>query len=193
MSQGRTKNPDDAVFRALMQAAQDGDKHAYESLLLLLAPIIKRVVYRQSQDLVASDVDDIVQDVLISLHTSRHTYDPTKAFLPWLLALCSRRLADGWRKSVRISSQEFMVESLEETFPDLAANSSDENEDDRADLHQAISALPRAQRDAIRMLKLQEMSLKEASAASGMSVTALKVATHRGIKALKASMKRGPK
>ena len=49
----------------------------------------------------------------------------------------------------------------------------------------AIDKLPPDQRDAIRMLKLKEMSLKEASRASGRSVTALKVATHRAIKNLR--------
>jgi len=42
--------------------------------------------------------------------------------------------------------------------------------------------------------KLQEKSLKEASAVSGMSVGALKVATHRGIAALRTLLhKREPK
>jgi RNA polymerase sigma-70 factor (ECF subfamily) len=35
------------------------------------------------------------------------------------------------------------------------------------------------------MLKLEEMSLKEAAAASGVSIAALKVATHRGLKNLR--------
>ena len=49
----------------------------------------------------------------------------------------------------------------------------------------AIEALPFAQRQAIEMLKLGEMSLKEAAAASGMSIAALKVATHRALGTLR--------
>ena len=49
-------------------------------------------------------------------------------------------------------------------------------------------ALPRGQREAIEMLKLREMSLKEASAASGTSIAALKVAAHRGMKALRKAL-----
>ena len=45
--------------------------------------------------------------------------------------------------------------------------------------------LPPDQRQAIEMLKLNEMSLKEAAAVSGRSVAALKVATHRAIKSLR--------
>jgi RNA polymerase sigma-70 factor (ECF subfamily) len=35
------------------------------------------------------------------------------------------------------------------------------------------------------MLKLEEMSLREAASASGTSIAALKVATHRGLKSLR--------
>jgi RNA polymerase sigma-70 factor (ECF subfamily) len=52
-------------------------------------------------------------------------------------------------------------------------------------LREAIERLPQGQRDAIRLLKLQEMSLKEAAAASGLSVAALKIATHRALKNLR--------
>jgi RNA polymerase sigma-70 factor (ECF subfamily) len=50
---------------------------------------------------------------------------------------------------------------------------------------EAIEQLPVGQRDAMRMLKLEEMSLHDAAAASGTSVAALKVATHRAMKRLR--------
>jgi RNA polymerase sigma-70 factor, ECF subfamily len=56
---------------------------------------------------------------------------------------------------------------------------------DEAVLHAAIEHLPPDQRQAIRLLKLKEMSLNEAALASGKSVSALKVATHRAIKSLR--------
>jgi RNA polymerase sigma-70 factor (ECF subfamily) len=68
-------------------------------------------------------------------------------------------------------------------------NTSAEVYGDPEALRQAIQALPAGQRDAIEMLKLREMSLKEASAASGMSVGALKVATHRAMSALRKLLK----
>ena len=45
--------------------------------------------------------------------------------------------------------------------------------------------LPPGQRQAVELLRLKEMSLKEASAASGQSVGALKVAMHRAGKSLR--------
>jgi RNA polymerase sigma-70 factor (ECF subfamily) len=57
-------------------------------------------------------------------------------------------------------------------------------------LAHAIRSLPRGQRQAIELLKLKELSLKEAAAASGSSVGALKVATHRAIVALRRTLNR---
>ncbi len=57
-------------------------------------------------------------------------------------------------------------------------------------LKEAIADLPAGQRRAIELLKLREMSLKEAAAASGTSVGALKVATHRAMDALRRKLKK---
>jgi RNA polymerase sigma-70 factor (ECF subfamily) len=55
----------------------------------------------------------------------------------------------------------------------------------RSPLHAAIEQLPPDQRQAIRLLKLKEMSLNEAALANRKTVSALKVATHRAIKSLR--------
>jgi RNA polymerase sigma-70 factor (ECF subfamily) len=56
---------------------------------------------------------------------------------------------------------------------------------DQRAMQAGLRALPDGQRQAVTMLKLEEMSLKEAAEVSGMSIAALKVSTHRGIKALR--------
>ena len=52
-----------------------------------------------------------------------------------------------------------------------------------------METLPEGQRTAIELTKLKELSLKEAAGKSGMSVAALKVASHRAIKALRGMLK----
>ena len=52
-----------------------------------------------------------------------------------------------------------------------------------------LQQLPPRQRQALEALKLKEMSLKEAAEVSGQSVGALKVNTHRAIKALRALLR----
>ncbi|MBK8174767.1 MAG: sigma-70 family RNA polymerase sigma factor [Rhodospirillales bacterium] len=169
-----------------MAAAQDGDTGAYQQLLCEIAPLLRRVAARRLYSAPAADIEDVVQDVLLSVHAVRHTYDPARPFLPWLMAIQRHRLADWMRRSMRRSANEVAVESLEVTFAERAANTDDEETIDRKEIHAAVAGLPPAQRRAIELLKLKEMSLKEAAQETGMTETALKVATHRGIKALRA-------
>jgi RNA polymerase sigma-70 factor (ECF subfamily) len=56
---------------------------------------------------------------------------------------------------------------------------------DRIGLERLIERLPPKQQQAVSLLKLKEMSLKEAAKVSGMSIVSLKVATHRALKGLR--------
>jgi len=114
----------------------------------------------------------------------RHAYDPARPFGPWLLAIANRRIIDRLRREMRQKALKVALSAEHETFMGRAANLDDPNPDD-AGLSNAIEALSPEQRQAIRMLKLNEMSLKEAAAASGRSVVALKVATHHAMKKLR--------
>jgi RNA polymerase sigma-70 factor (ECF subfamily) len=54
-----------------------------------------------------------------------------------------------------------------------------------------MAQLTPKQKEALELVKLREMSLAEASAASGQSVASLKVNVHRAIKRLRALAGRG--
>ena len=172
----------------LMRAAQEGDGNAYLRLLTEVTPLVRRVIQRQRAFLQASDIEDIVQDILVSLHTVRATYDPTRPFLPWLMAIARNRMVDAARRYGRLSINEVSVAEYPETFSEEPTNKIGEAYGDSEALREAINQLPPGQQRAIEMMKLREMSLKEASAASGMGVTALKVAVHRGMKALRKAL-----
>lgn len=173
---------------SLMRLAQDGDGNAYMRLLAEVTPLLRRVIHQQRSFLQASDIEDIVQDTLISLHSVRATYDPARPFTPWLMAIARNRLVDAARRYGRLSAHEVSVPEYPETFSEEPTNNVDGVYGDPEALKEAIKQLPPGQRRAVEMLKLREMSLKEASAASGMGVAALKVAVHRGMKALRKTL-----
>jgi RNA polymerase sigma factor (sigma-70 family) len=175
----------DRRLAQLMQTAQAGDAEAYVALLRAITPPIRRIVCRRLRFPGAEDVDDLVQDILLSVHAVRATYDPGRPFMPWLLAITRNRLADGARRATRRASHEIPVENLDVTFPDARANLITESYGDPEALRRAIEALPRGQRVAIELLKLRGLSLKEAAAASGARIGALKTATHRAIASLR--------
>ena len=129
-----------------------------------------------------------MQDILLSVHAVLATYDCRRPFMPWLLAIARHRLADKARRDIRRAAHELPLADLAVTFSDEGANTSTGGYGDERALAQAIQALPRAQRTAIELLKLREMSLRETAAATGTSVGALKVATHRAIIALRRAL-----
>ncbi|MBU6296724.1 MAG: sigma-70 family RNA polymerase sigma factor [Alphaproteobacteria bacterium] len=173
----------DAQLSALMRAAQKGDVGAYAELLRLSIPVIKRIA--NSGRHFGLEIDDIVQDVLMSMHSVRHTYDPGRPFVPWLASITRHRLVDAQRRKSRINQNETAVPEIPETFSGAHPKSDMESQGDPELLKRAIAELPAGQRQAVELLKLKELSLKEASAATGMSIAALKVAVHRGLKALR--------
>jgi RNA polymerase sigma-70 factor (ECF subfamily) len=172
----------------LMRAAQQGDGAAYAQLLRTITPRIRQVVRRQRGFAGAAEVEDLVQDVLLSVHAVRSTYDPSRPFEPWLTAILRNRLVDGARRYGRIARREVNVEDLDVTFSDLEAKEESADLGDAAALREAVRALPEQQRQAIELLKLKELSLKEAAQVSGSSIGALKIATHRAMATLRVTL-----
>jgi RNA polymerase sigma factor (sigma-70 family) len=169
-------------WAALMAQTQRGDRAAYALLLKQILPYLRSVASARART--REDVEDIVQDILLTLHAVRGTYDARRPFKPWLLAIARHRTADWLRRRVRIVQRERGFEDGDETFHAAATNGAIEQLT-RRDLRRAIAGLSPGQRAALTFVKLEEMSLKEASQTSGLSVGALKVATHRAILTLR--------
>jgi RNA polymerase sigma-70 factor (ECF subfamily) len=175
---------------ALMRSAQGGDAEAYAALMQELAVRVRQIVRYRRAFLERADAEDLVQDVLLSVHAVRATYDATRPFIPWLLAITRNRLADAARRYARHGAHEVAIDDLDVTFFSENTNTLAATYGDPDALLEAIADLPAGQRSAIEMLKLSELSLKEAAAVSGTSVGALKVATHRAMDALRRKLKK---
>jgi RNA polymerase sigma-70 factor (ECF subfamily) len=172
-------------FGAWMAAANDGDGDTYSRLLHALAPLIRQIVRREVHFVGSDEVEDVVQNVLLSVHSVRATYDPGRPFMPWLLAIVRRRIVDAGRRRARRTGREVALDENTVTFTLAATNTYRERLVEVEALKIAIGSLPRAQRQAVELLKLQGMSLRGAASVTGSSVGALKVATHRAIAALR--------
>jgi RNA polymerase sigma-70 factor (ECF subfamily) len=92
-------------------------------LLRIVTPRVRRVIARQRGFAGSDVVEDLVQDVLLSLHAVRATYDPRRPFMPWLLAILRNRLVDGARRHGRTVNHEMSVEDLDVTFQRTGTNS----------------------------------------------------------------------
>ena len=184
-STGRSEEKD-RQLSALMREAQDGNQAAYASLLREVLSILKRVVQARLSFIPATDREDLVQDILLSLHAARATYDPARPFTPWLMTIAHNRMVDQARRSARRAANEVSVDEYPTHVAD--EDTAADSYGDPEELRQAIKTLPKGQRSAIELMKLREMSLKEAAQATGMSISALKVSVHRAIKSLRTSL-----
>lgn len=182
--------PTDEHLSYLMARAQQGDSDAYVTLLRAITPRIRLIVRSKWPFVAEGDVEDVVQEVLLSVHVVRATYDPARPLMPWLSAIVRHRMADAWRRHARQGAHEVGVDDLDVTCEASAANSRQETFGDPDALAQAIQTLPPGQRKAVELLKLRQLSLKEASAATGMSIGALKAATHRAMASLRRTLRR---
>lgn len=162
-----------------MAQAQVGDQTCYRQLLHEITPYLRALARRR---LGPQEVDDAVQDILLSIHIIRHTYDAARPFRPWLATIAQRRLVDRLRQKLRRAANENPLDDV--TVADERANTHENVLELRA-LRRAVDQLPARQKEAVQLLRLQEMAGREAAAASGRAEGALKVSLHRAIDSLR--------
>lgn len=178
---------DEDPLARLMDAAQKGDRTAYSELLRAIIPLVRGYAIRRCSFFGHADIDDLVQEVLCSVHAVRTTYDPGRPFKPWLFAIAHHRVVDAVRRRAVCTANEVAAEDVSiDECPDPASDAAPFG--DSGAVHQALRALPRNQRTALVLLKIKEMSLKEAAAECGSTVGALKVSTHRAMASLRRSL-----
>lgn len=162
-----------------MAAAQRGESASYQRLLEALLPEIRRFAVRRLRDLTAAE--DVVQNVLLSLHRARHTYRAERPFEPWFWAIARNALIDAQRsrrvRSVREVPLEDALDSAEAPPPRSMAIS--------PELQRALESIPAAQRQAVELVQIEGLSVSEAAARAGTTPGALKVRAHRGYRALR--------
>jgi RNA polymerase sigma-70 factor (ECF subfamily) len=174
----------DLRWSRMMAAAQAGDAGAYDALLRECLPLLRAICRVRLRD--PADAEDAVQDALLTIHRVRDTYDPSRPFRPWLAAIAERRAVDRGRSRGRVASRQVEIDAAAEVAaPEPGADATLDSRRAAASLRQAIENLPAAQRTALGLTEIEGLSLAEASQRSGMTVGAIKVATHRALQSLR--------
>lgn len=163
----------------LMKAAQGGDQDAYRRLLETIQPVVFRYARRRVDSDAAAE--DICQEVLLTMHRVRHTYEPRRSFEPWMYSIARSRVIDHLRKARRVSAAEVLMEVLPEV-PQATGETSGES------ALEILERLPASQREAFVMVKIEGLSTREAAERAGVTVSALKVRAHRAYNALKKAL-----
>jgi RNA polymerase sigma-70 factor, ECF subfamily len=166
--------PEAERLSVLMAGALRGDATSYEEALREIVCLVRAFARTRVGDTLA---DDVVQETLLTLHRVRHTYDPARPFMPWLMAIAHSRLVDIVRREARRARFETPLEVEPPSSPGVVLA--------LPELVMALEELPPQQQRVIRMLKVEGMSVREVAGTLGLSVSNVKVMAHRGYGALR--------
>lgn len=171
-------------LRRQFMAALAGDAVAYHQFLTALSAHL-RAFFRKRMTQLPDDVEDLVQESVLAIHNSRHTYRPDQPLTAWVHTIARYKLVDLLRAR---SKRELLNDPLEEDL-EVFATSDSEAAEARRDLATILQSLPERQRLALVMIKLEGASVAETARATGMSEASVKVGVHRSLKALSAKLK----
>ncbi len=171
---------DEAHLRHLMQASLDGDAASTRALLSALVPVLRRYYARRIASV--ADLEDLVQETLIAVHTRRASYDRDRAFGPWLFAVARYKMIDHFRRSRNDVALDDLGDLLGDGGFEDAVSA-------RLDIDAALETLPAKQAATIRATKIEGLSVAETAARDNISEADVKVSVHRGLKALSRRLK----
>lgn len=176
----------DARLRDLMVAAQGGDAQAYAGFLRELAPFL-RAYFRRRLQALPDDVEDLVQETLLAVHNSRHTYDAAHPVSGWAHAIARYKMVDLLRAR---AGREALHDPLDEEGAELLTETEPAAAEARRDLRVLLQQLPDKQRLPIEWVKIDGLSVAETARRTGLSESAVKVGVHRGLKVLAALIRK---
>ena len=175
-----TTSSQESDWAVWMRAAMTGDAGAYRQLLVSLAPHVRAVARARCRSLGApeGEVEDLVQEVLLTIHLKRGTWDQSRPIGPWVAAIARNRLIDFLRRRGRhitVPIEDF-VDSLpaEDRTPELSTR----------DVDTLLGQLKPQQREIVRSISLNGSSIRETADRLQMTEGAVRVTLHRALKAL---------
>lgn len=175
----RRMNSYEQDLRPLVLNSLAGDEAAYTALLHRLSALLHRFFRRKFFAGEDAFTEDLVQETLLAIHLNRHRYDPNRPFTAWVYAIARYKLMDHFRR--RPAGRIFVpVDDVAGLFSDDAADQSDPGRD----IDHLLTHLPEKQSRAIRLVKLDQLSVREASQKMDVSEADIKVSIHRGLKKL---------
>jgi RNA polymerase sigma factor (sigma-70 family) len=174
--------PGERRITAAVEAAAQGDEHAWNVLVEQFTPVIRRVA--KGFRLPPQDVDDVVQACWVALLESLHTLREPEAVGAWLVTTARRQ-------SLRMRQRE-VRERVTDTpyFADLPAGDCLESivvEAERVTvLREAVRRLPGRQRALLQaMIAAPDHSYADVSNRLGMPVGSIGPTRERGLERLR--------
>lgn len=164
----------------LLKLSNMGDRAAYRLFLERLAPFIRGIAFHVMQriGMPQADLEDAVQETMLAIHLKRHTWNDDQPIGPWLFAITRYKLIDFARKHGRRKESE-----LNDDF-DIAAPEPDEPVLTETEMNRLLNKIGAQQRSIVTAISLKGATIRDVALEYKMSEGAVRVALHRGLKAL---------
>jgi RNA polymerase sigma-70 factor (ECF subfamily) len=179
---------DEASLNAAMDRYACGDASAFPVLHRALYPRLLAYLTRMSGS--ATMGDDLVQETFLRMHRARATFAAGGAVLPWAYAI-ARNVHIDYARSARLRSTE-RLPSDPGPNPAYAQRADAESAAIAAETAMAVervlAKIPPAQRDAFILIRYEGLSVNDAAAVLGTTVTAVKLRAFRAYEALRAEL-----
>jgi RNA polymerase sigma-70 factor, ECF subfamily len=166
----------------LLAAANAGDAAAYRQFLLQLTPVLRAFARKglAGAGLADTDAEDIVQETLLAIHLKRQSWDEDAPLGPWIRAIARHKMIDMLRRHGR------RLHIPIDDFSELFASGESEPDMFIASIDRHLESLPAGQRRVLQAIAIGGASIGEAAGHLSMTNGAVRVALHRGLKALAA-------
>jgi RNA polymerase sigma-70 factor (ECF subfamily) len=173
-----TRSDKYSEFAEWLCKAIAGDEASYARFLSGITPLLRRQVAAR---IPSADVEDVVQEVLISVHKARHTYDGQRPIMPWLASITHFRMTDYLRKHYAgMRHQMSDIAEMEETLADVThdTTSSESIED-------LLKNVPEKQKRILTLMHVEGFTARQVGLKLNMNESAVKVAAHRALKKIR--------
>lgn len=170
----------EAEWAALLRAANGGDGRAYARFLCEVTPVLRGIVRGRGRSVPPDLQEDIVQEVLLAIHTKRHTWATDRPLRPWLWAITRYKVAGAFRArgtQIHLDVADFAEVLPAEPGPDPTA---------AHDAHRLMDRLEPRAAEIVRSISLEGEEPGTTGRRLRMSEGAVRVALHRALKRLTA-------
>lgn len=173
----------EARWSDLFRRACRGDGAAYAVFLRETAPVIRGIVGARGAP-AASEVEDMVQEVLMAIHAKRHTWRADEPVTPWVYAIARYKAVDAWRRRGHPTVD--IADLAEVLAADPAGDVTAAH-----DLDRMMEGLDDRSAGIVRAVAIEGDSAREVGTRLGMSEGAVRVVLHRALARLRARLRPG--
>ena len=164
----------------LMVLYQTGEYGAFDELY---SRHVGRVYgYLKTRLYAPGEAEDLMQQVFLKIHKSRHRYDPSFPFLPWVFTIARHTLLDHLRKSVPVP---FEIEKLQSIVDKSQKDTESYSEDQAPNWDEVLKPLPENQRNLIKLRFEEELSFEEIAKRSGINEVSARKRLSRALQSIR--------